>query len=59
MKLSVITIVLNDKINIEKTILSVIAQNIELEYIVIDGGSIDGTVEVIEKYKEKIDIFIS
>lgn len=59
MKLSVITIVLNDKINIEKTILSVLAQNIELEYIVIDGGSIDGTLEVIEKYKDKIDVFIS
>lgn len=59
MKISIITIVLNDKKNIEKTIQSVLSQNIELEYIAVDGGSTDGTLQVIEKYKDKIDILIS
>ncbi len=59
-KISIITIVLNDKDNIENTILSVINQNIKnLEYIILDGGSIDGTLEIIEKYKDKIDVFES
>lgn len=59
MKLSIITIVLNDKQNIEKTILSVLTQDIELEYIIIDGGSTDGTLNIIEKYRDKIDMLIS
>ncbi|RXJ79187.1 glycosyltransferase family 2 protein [Arcobacter sp. F2176] len=59
LKLSIITVVKNDRQNIEKTILSVISQNIELEYIVIDGGSIDGTLDIINKYEDKIDILIS
>ncbi len=59
MKLSIITIVLNDKQNIEKTILSVINQKIDLEYIIIDGGSIDGTLDIIKKYEDKIDIFLT
>lgn len=59
MKISIITIVLNDKQNIEKTILSIINQNIDLEYIVIDGGSTDGTIDIINRYKEKIDILVN
>ena len=60
MKISIITIVLNDKNNIEKTILSVLNQkDVNLEYIIIDGGSTDGTLEIIEKYKDQIDVFIS
>lgn len=59
LKFSIITVVLNDKHNIEKTILSVLNQNVELEYIVIDGGSTDGTLEVIEKYKDKMNILVS
>jgi glycosyltransferase involved in cell wall biosynthesis len=55
MKFSLITIVLNDVKNIEKTILSVIGQhNIDLEYIVIDGGSIDGTVDVIRNHEKSL-----
>lgn len=59
MKLSIITIVLNDKQNIKKTIESVLSQGVEVEYIIIDGGSTDGTLEVIEKYRDKIDILVS
>ena len=59
MKLSIITVVLNDHHNIEKTIQSNLNQNIKLEYIVVDGSSTDGTLEIIEKYKDNIDILIS
>ena len=59
-KISVITVVFNDVKNIEKTILSVINQNSQsFEYIVIDGGSNDGTLEVIQKYKDRINLIIS
>ena len=58
--ISIITVVKNDKNNIEKTILSVLNQkDVDLEYIVIDGGSTDGTLKIIEKYKDKIDVLIS
>lgn len=53
--ITIITIVLNDDKNIEKTLLSVINQNItEFEYIIIDGGSTDGTVDIIKKYENDI-----
>lgn len=57
---SVITIVYNDVDHIENTIKSVINQEFnEVQYIVIDGGSTDGTLEVIHKYSDNIDILIS
>lgn len=59
MKFSIITIVRNDKENIEKTILSVLNQKVTLEYIIIDGCSTDGTLKIIEQYKNKIDVLIS
>jgi len=59
MKYSIITIVINDKVNIEQTILSIIGQSVNLEYIIIDGGSTDGTLDIIETYKKDIDIIIS
>lgn len=60
MKISVITVVLNDVDHIEKTILSVIHQpNIDLEYIIIDGGSSDGTVEIIRHYEKHLAYWVS
>ena len=59
-KISVITIVFNDKEGLEETILSVIGQTFDsLEYIIIDGGSSDGTVDIIKKYETRIDKWVS
>ena len=55
---SIITVVLNNKKFLEKSILSVLNQNYKnIELIIIDGGSIDGTLDVIKKYKSKISSF--
>lgn len=60
MKISIITIVYNRKNFISDCIRSVTSQSYEnIEYLVIDGGSTDGTLEEIEKFREKIDFFIS
>jgi len=57
---SIITPVLNGAKHIEETILSVIGQSYtNIEYIVIDGGSTDGTLDLINKYQDKIDCWIS
>jgi len=57
---SIITVVRNDVANIEKTILSVLNQNYSnVEYIIIDGASTDGTLEVIKKYEKYLDIWVS
>lgn len=59
-KISIITVVYNDSFNIERTLLSVINQTFESkEYIVIDGGSTDGTLSILQNYKDKIDILVS
>ena len=59
-KFSVITIVYNDCENIEKTILSVINQTYNnIEYIIIDGASIDGSIDIINKYQDKTSKIIS
>lgn len=51
MKFSIITVVLNDVENLEKTILSVKKQSYKnFEHIIIDGNSSDGTTELIKKY---------
>lgn len=58
--ISVITVSYNAVETIEKTILSVINQiYANVEYIIIDGGSTDGTVDVINKYSERIFYWIS
>lgn len=58
--ISIITVVYNSVRYIEKTIFSVINQSYpKIEYLIIDGGSTDGTLEIIAKYKDFIDYFIS
>lgn len=60
MKISIITVCLNSVNTIEDTIKSVIGQKDEkVEYIIIDGGSIDGTLDILNKYKDVIDIIVS
>lgn len=60
MKLSIITINYNDFSGLEKTIKSVIAQTFkDFQYIVIDGGSTDGSKEILEKYRNFLDIAVS
>lgn len=60
MKVSIVTVVFNDELRIENTILSVLNQtHNDLEYIVIDGNSSDRTVDIIFKYKNKISRVIS
>jgi glycosyltransferase involved in cell wall biosynthesis len=57
--ISIITVAYNAARTIEQTIKSVISQSYEnLEYIIIDGGSTDGTLDIIKKYKDRIDFWI-
>ena len=59
-KISIITVSYNSVKTIEQTINSVINQSyLDIEYIIIDGGSTDGTVDIIKKYKEKIAYWVS
>lgn len=58
--ISIITIAYNAVEVIENTILSVIKQTYpNIEYIIIDGGSTDGTVDIIKKYEDKIAYWVS
>ena len=59
-KVSVITVVFNEEHAIEETLRSVIRQTYSnKEYIVIDGGSKDKTVDIIKKYQTNIDYWVS
>ena len=60
MKLSIITVNLNNRDGLQKTIDSVVSQTFrDFEWIVIDGGSIDGSKELIEHYADQITYWVS
>lgn len=60
MKISIVTVVFNAVNDIERTVKSIInQQGVNLEYIVIDGGSTDGTLAILERYKSFITTLIS
>ncbi|MFZ8805803.1 MAG: glycosyltransferase, partial [Candidatus Calescibacterium sp.] len=57
--ITVITVVLNGEKTLEGTIKSVISQTYpNVEYIIIDGGSNDGTLDIIKKYEDYIDYWV-
>ena len=59
-KLTVITVVYNNVIDIERTLLSVINQTYaNIEYLVVDGKSTDGTLEVLKRYEARIAKLVS
>jgi len=59
-KISIVMPSFNQVDFIERSILSVINQNYpNLQFIIIDGGSIDGTVEIIRKYEDYLDFWVS
>ena len=57
---SIITVVYNGEKHLEKTIESILTQTYDnVEYIIIDGGSNDGTLDIIKKYEDQIDYWVS
>ena len=57
---SIITVSYNAKESIEDTINSIVNQTYSnFEYIIVDGGSTDGTLDIIRKYEDKISYWIS
>lgn len=58
--ISIITVVFNASTTLEQTILSVLNQSYpNKEYLIIDGGSMDGSVEIIQKYAEQLTFWVS
>lgn len=57
---SVVTSVYNGAEGIERTLRSVLVQNYAgVEYIVVDGGSTDGTIDILKRYDDSIDYWVS
>ena len=60
MKISIITVCFNSSKTIEKTLQSILSQTYNnIEYIVVDGGSFDSTLEILKKYTKIISKLIS
>ncbi len=59
-KISIVTINLNNARFLEETIQSVLSQNYpNLEYIIIDGGSTDGSIDIIKKHENQLAYWVS
>ncbi len=58
-EISIVTVVFNGVNQIEKTIQSVVSQSYALQFVVVDGGSVDGTLDLIAKYDGSISNWIS
>ncbi|UKK47497.1 glycosyltransferase [Prevotella sp. E9-3] len=60
MKITVVTVTYNCEKEVEKTIQSVLSQTYpDIEYIIVDGASKDGTLDVVNKYKDRITTIVS
>lgn len=60
MKISIITVVFNSEHTIEQTIQSVLSQSYKnIEYIIVDAFSTDGTIKIVEKYRDQLAQIIS
>lgn len=60
LKISIITVSYNSQSTIRQTIESVFSQNYDnIEYILIDGGSTDWTLDIVKNYKDRIGYFVS
>jgi len=58
--ITIVTVVFNGAATLERTLQSVLNQTYgDIEYVVIDGGSSDGTIDIIQKYADGIDYWIS
>jgi glycosyltransferase involved in cell wall biosynthesis len=57
---SIITVVYNGAATLERTIQSVLGQTYDnIEYIVVDGGSSDGTLDLVRRYEDRLDLWVS
>jgi len=58
--ISILTVVYNNAKTVEKCIQSVLSQTYDnIEYIIVDGASTDGTLDIIRRYEEQLDYFVS